>query len=112
MPCRDKSEWAAVSNCPKVNPPHYEKKVGRPKKSRRKQPEEKQSKRGGTIMSKHGVVIHCSHCGKPGHNKGGCNWAKDGMQPKKQLRRKNITFPSVEGSEEDDVLVITQVYSH
>ena len=63
-------------------------------------------------MSKHGVVIHCSHCGKPGHNKGGCNWAKDGMPPKKQLRRKNITFPSVEGSEEDDVPVITQVYSH
>jgi hypothetical protein len=107
MPCRDKSEWAEVSNCPKVAPPHYEKKVGRPKKNRRKQPEEKQSKRGGTVFSKHGVVIHCSHCGNPGHNKGGCEWAKAGMPPKKQMRKKHRALP--DDSEEDDVPVITQV---
>ena len=106
MPCRDKSEWDNVINCPQVAPPHYEKKVGRPKKNRRKQPEEKQSKGGGTIMSKHGVTIHCSYCAKPGHNKGGCSWAKAGMPPKKQMRRKNRALPD---DAEEDIPVITQV---
>jgi hypothetical protein len=106
MPCRDKSEWANVVNCPNVAPPHYEKKVGRPKKSRRKQPEEKQSKRGGTMMSKHGVVIHCSHCGNPGHNKSGCSWYKAGMPPKKQARKRKRAVPN---DSEEDAPVITQV---
>ncbi|KAM0915074.1 hypothetical protein ACQ4PT_011100 [Festuca glaucescens] len=105
MPCRDKSEWAIVDNCPKVAPPHYEKKVGRPKKNRRKQPEEKQSKKGGIAMSKHGVIIHCSHCGNPRHNKSGCSWYKAGMPPKKQRRKKHR--PMSDDSEED-VPVITQ----
>jgi hypothetical protein len=105
MPCRDRSEWAVVNNCPKVAPPHYEKKVGRPKKSRRKQPEEKQSKNGGIVMSKHGVIIHCSHCGNPGHNKSGCSWFKAGMPPKKQRRKKSRAMPD---SDDDDVPIITQ----
>ena len=106
MPCRDKSEWDHVVNCPNVAPPHYEKKVGRPKKSRRKQPEEKQSHSGGSVMSKHGVIIHCGHCGKPGHNKGGCSWAKAGMPPKKVVRKKNRALPN---DLDEDVPVITQV---
>ncbi|KAM0921562.1 hypothetical protein ACQ4PT_006755 [Festuca glaucescens] len=109
MPCRDKSEWAVVDNCPQVAPPHYEKKVGRPKKNRRKQPEEKQSKKGGLVMSKHGVIIHCSHCGNPGHNKSGCSWYKAGMPPKKQRIKKSRAMP--DDSEEDNVPVITQVIS-
>ena len=40
-PCRDKSMWEKVDG-PKILPPVYEKKAGRPKKSRRKQPQEKQ----------------------------------------------------------------------
>jgi hypothetical protein len=106
MPCRDKSEWDNVVNCPKVDPPHYEKKVGRPKKNRRKQPEEIQSKKGGAVMTKHGVVIQCSHCGKRGHNKGGCEWNKAGLPPKKEVRKNRI---AIIDDLEDDVLVVTQV---
>jgi hypothetical protein len=107
MPCRDKLEWAIVHNCPKVAPPHYEKKVGRPKKNIGKQSEEKQSKKGGIVLSKHGVIIHCSHCGNPGHNKSGFPWYKAGMPPKKQRRKKNS--PLLNDSKEEDVPVITQV---
>jgi hypothetical protein len=107
IPCRDKLEWAIVHNCPKVAPPHYEKKVGRPKKNIGKQSEEKQSKKGGIVLSKHGVIIHCSHCGNPGHNKSGFPWYKAGMPPKKQRRKKNS--PLLNDSKEEDVPVITQV---
>ncbi|KAM0860697.1 hypothetical protein ACQ4PT_046370 [Festuca glaucescens] len=102
---RDKLE-CSQHNCPKDAPPHYEKKVGRPKKNRRKQPEEKQSKKGGIVLSKHGVIIHCSHCGNPGHNKSGCSWYKAGMPPKKQRRKKNS--PLLDDSEEEDVPIVTR----
>ena len=44
--------------------------MGRPKKNRKKAPEETE-KKGATFLSKHGVTIHCSVCRKPGHNKKG-----------------------------------------
>jgi hypothetical protein len=67
-PLRDQSEWAKT-NGPEVQPPMYEKKVGRPKKSRRKNPEEIE---GGTRLSRDGVVIHCGYCTDAGHNRSGC----------------------------------------
>ena len=67
-PLRDKSEWTKT-NGPTVQPPLYEKKIGRPKKSRRKNPEEKE---GGTRLSRAGVVIHCGYCREAGHNRTGC----------------------------------------
>ena len=67
-PVRDKSEWAKV-NGPEVKPPFYEKIVGRPKKNRRKNPEEKAD---GTKLSRHGVKIHCGYCRAEGHNRSGC----------------------------------------
>lgn len=76
-PCRDKSLWEAT-NGPQVLPPVYEKKVGRPPKSRRKQPMERQGKNGPT-MSKHGSVMHCSHCSEAGHNSHGCKLKKMGF---------------------------------
>ena len=39
MPCADKTNWMKMDG-PKVEPPIYEKKIGRPPKSRRKQPHE------------------------------------------------------------------------
>ena len=48
----------------------YEKKVGRPPKSRKKQPHEVKGK-NGPKFSKHGVIIHCSHCSEANHNRGG-----------------------------------------
>jgi len=70
MPCADKSNWKKM-NGPNVKPPVYEKKIGRPPKSRRKQPHEVQGKNGPT-MSRHGVVIHCNWCHEPHHNLKDC----------------------------------------
>lgn len=67
-PLRDQAEWART-NGPEVQPPLYEKKIGRPKKSRRKNPEEIE---GGTRLSRAGVIIHCGYCKDPGHNRTGC----------------------------------------
>jgi hypothetical protein len=44
--------------------------MGRPKKNRRKAPEEKM-KKGVKVFTKAGVTIHCSVCGKADHNKRG-----------------------------------------
>ena len=52
--------WERV-NGPQVLPPVYEKKVGRPPKSRRKQPHEVQGGHGPK-MSKHSVIIKCGYC--------------------------------------------------
>jgi len=75
-PCKDKSEWEKI-NGPEVKPPVYEKKVGRPPKSRRKQPQEVQGK-NGPRLSRHGVVIHCKYCLDANHNSGGCKLKKMG----------------------------------
>ncbi|XP_066386989.1 uncharacterized protein [Miscanthus floridulus] len=65
MPCRDKTMWEKM-NGPPVQPPVYEKKVGRPAKSRRKQPTEVQG-RARPKLSKHGVIITCSWCKGENH---------------------------------------------
>ena len=75
-PCSDKSEWENV-NGPTVKPPVYEK-VGRPPKSRKKQPYEIKG-RNGPKFSKHGVTMHCSHCSEANHNSGGCKLKKQGI---------------------------------
>ncbi|KAJ1254013.1 hypothetical protein BS78_K134100 [Paspalum vaginatum] len=71
------SEWEKV-NGTQVMPPKYEKKVGRPPKSRRKQPSEVQGKYGPKL-SKHGLVMHCKHCSEANHNSGGCKLKKMGF---------------------------------
>jgi len=60
LPCKDMETWERV-NGPQVLPPVYEKKVGRPPKSRRKQPHEVQGGHGPK-MSKHSVIIKCGYC--------------------------------------------------
>ena len=109
MPLRDMTEWNHIVQCPNIDPPKYEKKVGRKKKNRRKQPEEKPSKKGGVKLSRHGVIIHCSHCGLAGHNKGGCSSYKAGMPPKKQPKKRGRTL--LAESDEETEPVITQVTS-
>ncbi|CAO1944571.1 unnamed protein product [Urochloa humidicola] len=79
LPCKDMSTWEKV-NGPLVLPPLYEKKVGRPPKSRRKQPHEVQGKHGPR-MSKHGVIIRCGYCHKENHNAKGCFLKKMGIRP-------------------------------
>ncbi|CAO2143657.1 unnamed protein product [Urochloa humidicola] len=86
-PCNDNNKWVNVGG-PEVRPPIYEKRVGRPPTSRRKAPHEVEGKNGPTL-SKHGVVIHCSHCGKSTHNKATCERRKAGLPaiPKKQQKQ-------------------------
>jgi hypothetical protein len=59
-------------NAVPIQPPLFTKVMGRPKKNRKKTPEEKM-KRGKKVFTKAGVTIHCSICGKADHNKKGHN---------------------------------------
>ena len=70
MPCKDVIEWAKMKAA-HITPPPLQKKKGRKAKNRRKQPEDKEGKRGVKNTRK-GVVIHCGYCGSPGHNINGC----------------------------------------
>lgn len=84
-PCRDKSEWKKM-NGTQVLSPVYEKKAGRPPKSRKKQPFEVPGKYGPKL-SRHGITIHCTHCSEDGHNTNGCKLKRMGFSSKdaKQL---------------------------
>jgi hypothetical protein len=55
-------------NATTVHPPIYTKVMGRPKKNRRKTPEEKEQ-HGVKSITRAGVTMHCSVCGNPNHNK-------------------------------------------
>lgn len=70
MPLRDKARWEKMYGTV-VYPPLYTKVMGRPKKNRKKDPEEKKDKHGGLKLTKHGSTMHCSICGAPDHNKRG-----------------------------------------
>jgi hypothetical protein len=77
-PCKDKSTWEKV-DAEEVLPPVYEKKVGRPPKTRRKQPYEIEGP-NGPKLSRHGIIIKCRYCGQEGHSRGGCSSRKQGMR--------------------------------
>jgi hypothetical protein len=80
IPCNDKILWQKVFG-PKILPPVYGKKVGRPKKNRRKQPIEIETSQESK-MSRHGTVITCSYCGTTRHNRTGCSLRKAGVRLK------------------------------
>ena len=71
--------WERV-NGPPVLPPVYVKKVGRPPKSRRKQPHEVQGI-NGPKMSRHGVIIKCGYFRGENHNAKGCYLKKMRIRP-------------------------------
>ena len=87
-PVRDKIHWEKMNGVD-VQAPIYEKKVGRPARNRKKNPTELE---GGTKLSKHGVMMHCSACGSSTHNKRTCHKYSD----------KNMTNPEGELEEYDD----------
>ena len=58
MPCSDPRMWKKM-NGPEIRPPKFDKQVGRPSKKRRKCPLEED---GGTRLSRHGTIGHCSVC--------------------------------------------------
>ncbi|KAK3144103.1 hypothetical protein QOZ80_4AG0308850 [Eleusine coracana subsp. coracana] len=66
-----------------VLPPKYEKRIGRPPKSRRKAPHEVQGK-NGPKFSKHGGAIRCNYCRDIGHNATTCEHKKAGRPPRQQ----------------------------
>jgi hypothetical protein len=80
FPCQDKSQWECM-NGPVILPPLYKKHVGRPTKNRRKAPGEVDNRGGGKKMCRRGVIMHCSYCGLPDHNRSGCYWFKHGLTP-------------------------------
>jgi hypothetical protein len=65
-----KAFFSDFCKCDMLLPPLFTKVMGRPKKNRRKAPEEKLVK-GKIVFTKAGGQIHCSICGRPGHNKKG-----------------------------------------
>ena len=80
FPCKDKTEWQKMHG-PLILPPLYKKHVGRPTKKRRRAPGEVDAREGGKKLSRHGVIMHCSYCGFPGHNISGCRYFKEGLPP-------------------------------
>ncbi|KAM0858780.1 hypothetical protein ACQ4PT_047619 [Festuca glaucescens] len=107
-PCRDRREWKKTYGI-NVEPPAYDKKVGRPSKNRRTAPHELEHHMGGKKMSRHGVIIHCSYCGGPGHNIGGCKDKKNGMPPKQYVsKKKKEVVRLLPDSSDEDEPVITQ----
>jgi hypothetical protein len=69
VPLRGRVHWEKMNGVV-VLPPLYTKVMGRPKKNRRKAPEEKE-KNGATHVTRGGITMHCSICGHANHNKKG-----------------------------------------
>jgi hypothetical protein len=90
FPCSDKSAWENVGG-PEVKPPVYEKRVGRLPKARRKAAHEV-GEPNGPRLTKHGVTMHCSHCGQPGHKSATCASKKAG-EPVVKKSKKPIPTP-------------------
>ncbi|KAH6781881.1 hypothetical protein C2S52_001303 [Perilla frutescens var. hirtella] len=67
-PINDPVEWP-YSNEPSILPPKYAKPPGRPKKNRRRAPDEIQS---SNKLSRSGIRMTCTKCGGLGHNKRTC----------------------------------------
>uniref|UniRef100_A0A0A9BX61 Uncharacterized protein n=1 Tax=Arundo donax TaxID=35708 RepID=A0A0A9BX61_ARUDO len=102
IPPRDSTTWDKT-NGPYVKPPLYDKKVGRPRRSRKKQPHEVPEK---NKMSKHGVTIHCSHCKGINHNKKGCELRKAAIPATEARKRKALEM--LQHQQGKEKLVIAQ----
>ena len=67
-PVRSNTLWTRTG-MPCLKPPDFKKKVGRPQRCRRKDPEEPKS---SGKLSRKGIAMKCSKCHQFGHNKVGC----------------------------------------
>jgi hypothetical protein len=103
-PLRGRAFWDKVNGV-HVLPPLYTKIMGRPKRNRKKAPEEKQ-KNGATYITKAGLTMHCSICGKANHNKKGHYKYIESVQLDEQE-----LVQAAEEAEVDDPTIL-QVYAH
>ncbi|KAM0899920.1 hypothetical protein ACQ4PT_020989 [Festuca glaucescens] len=99
-PLRGRAFWENMNGVT-IYPPLFTKVMGRPKKNRKKAPEEK-IKNGVKTFTKAGVTIHCSICGKPNHNKKGHQKYVDSLA--KQMQN------SIVG--EDEEINILEILQH
>lgn len=99
VPLRSRVHWEKV-NAVKVHPPLYTKVMGRPKKSRRKTPEEKE-KNGVKYLTRKGMIMHCTICGNPDHNKKG--------HDKWVLEQNSTVFVDVEDEDYDDPTILQHI---
>lgn len=67
-PINGKDMWPSTDNV-KLLPPDIKKRAGRPKKARRREPEEPKDP---IRLGRKGIKMMCSSCGNVGHNKRGC----------------------------------------
>ena len=101
FPLRGRVYWENMKAAP-IYPPLYTKVMGRPKRNRKKAPEEK-VKKGVTIFTKSGVTMHCSDCGKANHN-------KKGHAKYVQAQLNQMQGDVAEEEEEIDIPEILQVF--
>ncbi|KAI8566468.1 hypothetical protein RHMOL_Rhmol02G0043400 [Rhododendron molle] len=73
-PINGKDMWPSTDNV-KLLPPDIKKRAGRPKKARRREPEEPKDP---IRLGRKGIKMTCSSCGNVGHNKRGCK--KNGQE--------------------------------
>ena len=102
-PLRGRGFWEKMNGVV-VHPPLYTKVMGRPKKNRKKAPEEK-IKHGAPSLSRHGITMHCSTCGKADHNKKG--HAKYVLS---QLRQQEVGGDPVENPAAEEINPMEQEY--
>ncbi|KAK7310502.1 hypothetical protein RJT34_08056 [Clitoria ternatea] len=88
FPTCGKNMWETVQTNP-LQPPPFKRQPGRPKKSRRKDPSEKDDIR----MSRKGLKCKCSVCGATGHNKTTCpsKPPQEGTQTQQTPNSQNTT---------------------
>nr|XP_045086731.1 uncharacterized protein LOC123494707 [Aegilops tauschii subsp. strangulata] len=105
MPMRDTKLWEKMNGID-VYPPLYTKVMGRPKKNRKKDPEEKSDINGVKKVTKHGVTMHCSICGAADHNKKGHHNHAD-KTPNEEAARE-----SEEEYDDPSILAVIHLYSY
>ncbi|XBJ05567.1 hypothetical protein VPH35_024324 [Triticum aestivum] len=104
-PMRDQEHWTKMEGVD-VYPPVYTKVMGRPRRNRKKDPEEKLDKEGGKKLTKHGVSMHCSICGAANHNKKGHQkWAETN-------REAPVATDDDSEEEFDDPSIISNIMPH
>ncbi|XP_071924560.1 uncharacterized protein [Coffea arabica] len=91
MPVPSARYWEKANEEP-INPPLIRKMPGRPKKVRRRAPDEPKK---GQISTRKGLTVHCKKCFKPGHNSRSC---KNSIHPNSKFNKANQE-PAGESSE-------------